>query len=805
MKNRTWFCVGVMLATVLVSAAAVWALPPNSAEIDAARRTAARWFDGASASESAPAASVFVEQNYNPLRINYGHGGKIRIGETVYERGLFCHAASDLIIRLPSPGKTFRAEVGVDNNLTYGNGTVVFQVTGENIAWESPICRGAEAPRPVEVALGGQTEFHLVVSPTEDGISHDQANWAEAQVELENGEIVWLDGLPIIEKQTPAEMADYPFSFVYDGKSSREFLKNWKLDRSTETIERDKTRRTLVFRSDDGLLEARCVAVTYADYPHMEWTLYFKNIGDKETAILEKINALDTAFIKPEWSDFTIHHPFGSAAQKNDYLPRTTTLAAGQTLRSAGGEGKPSKRDWPYFNIETTPGSGLILAVGWPGQWASSMTAQEDGTLAVVAGQETFHAALRPGEEVRSPLIVVQPWYEPGWIAAQNVWRSWMLDYNVPRGADGSVVASQMGGCSSHWFVEMGTADTQCQLQFIDRYIEEKIRLDYWWMDAGWYPCGGSWPNTGTWEPDMKRFPKGLAEINAYLKERGRYNVVWFEPERVAPHTWLSDEHPEWCANGKEGGLLNLADPDALDWVIEHFNRFVTEQQVGLYRQDFNIDPLSAWQKWDGNDPKRQGMTENAHVVGYLKFWDSLLDRHPGLRIDSCASGGMRNDLESMRRAVPLHRSDYILEPTGQQNHTFGLSFWIPIHGSCHRAVCDYDFRSCHFPCVNLLYDMRDSKLPYDLVRRNIQKWENWVAPYYTGDFYPLCAACEAEDVWVGWEFWSPEKQKGVIQMFRRADSDYVKGQFRLGGLVRDAVYTVTWRSSSWASCRTEK
>jgi alpha-galactosidase len=32
---------------------------------------------------------------------------------------------------------------------------------------------------------------------------------------------------------------------------------------------------------------------------------------------------------------------------------------------------------------------------------------------------------------------------------------------------------------------------------------------------------------------------------------------------------------------------------------------------------------------------------------------------NPQLRIDSCASGGRRNDLETMRRAVPLWRSDY--------------------------------------------------------------------------------------------------------------------------------------------------
>jgi alpha-galactosidase len=42
--------------------------------------------------------------------------------------------------------------------------------------------------------------------------------------------------------------------------------------------------------------------------------------------------------------------------------------------------------------------------------------------------------------------------------------------------------------------------------------------------------------------------------------------------------------------------------------------------------------------------------------------------------IDTCASGGHRNDLETLRRSVPLLRSDYIMEPIGQQCHTYTLS-----------------------------------------------------------------------------------------------------------------------------------
>ena len=49
--------------------------------------------------------------------------------------------------------------------------------------------------------------------------------------------------------------------------------------------------------------------------------------------------------------------------------------------------------------------------------------------------------------------------------------------------------------------------------------------------------------------------------------------------------------------------------------------------------------------------------------------------------------GGRRNDLETLRRAVPLLRSDYQAfdgNPAyapGNQGHTYGLSSWIPYYG----------------------------------------------------------------------------------------------------------------------------
>jgi alpha-galactosidase len=274
--------------------------------------------------------------------------------------------------------------------------------------------------------------------------------------------------------------------------------------------------------------------------------------------------------------------------------------------------------------------------------------------------------------------------------------------------------------------------------------------------------------------------------------------VLWFEPERVAPDTWLTKNHPQWIFGGEGGGLLNLGNLDARNWVIEHMSRLIEEQGIDLYREDFNIDPLSYWR---GNDaPDRQGITENLHVQGHLAYWDELRRRFPDNLIDSCASGGRRNDLETLRRAVPLLRSDYQSVGvgrtpesfTGNQGHTYGFSSWAPYCGT--GVICDnaYEVRSHLTPALGMVTgssgnpDQMNSQL-----HRHMADWKA-VADEFYGDYYPLTDYSLSEGAWMAWQFNRPEVGRGMVQAFRHKDSPYESLRVKLQGLDQDAVYTLT-------------
>jgi len=606
------------------------------------------------------------------------------------------------------------------------------------------------------------------------------------------------------------------FSFSYDGKGGAELLPGWKQERSSRKLDDQRTERRVLWTDPTTGLEVRCVGIEYQDFQAVEWTVYFKNTGKANTPILQGIQALDLGFQRSQDGEFVLHGTKGDWCTLESFQPFHQTLEPKASRRFAPFGGRPTNAAFPYYNLQM-PGGGVLLAIGWPGEWAGSFVRDSDRGLHVTAGQELFHSFLKPGEEIRSPLIAMLFWKGADLVTAQNLWRRWMVAHNLPRTADGNLPPTQIVACSSHQFKEMTQANEENQKLFVDRYLEEGMKLDYWWMDAGWYPCGGEWVKTGTWEPDATRFPKGLRAVSDHARAKGVKTIVWFEPERVGdPNSWIGKNHPEWLLSKKaeippppQGGgfgsgpgtLLNLGNPEALKWLINHVDRTLTEQGIEFYRQDFNMDPLPFWRGADASD--RQGMTENLYVQGYLAYWDALRQRHPNLRIDSCASGGRRDDLETMRRAVPLIRSDYLFEPTSQQNHHFAFASWIPYHGAgfvvgqsaigfkVQDEIDPYAFRANMSPSLTLCYDMRRKDFDYELARRLFTQLKQ-IGPNYLGDFYPLTPYSLANDVWLAWQYDRPEAHEGLVQAFRRPDSDYEAARFKLRGLEAGARYIVT-------------
>ena len=574
-----------------------------------------------------------------------------------------------------------------------------------------------------------------------------------------------------------------PFSFTYDGKSSADLLPTWQAQYAEKQLDTHRLQRTLSFTDPKTGLLLRCIVVEYTDYPTVEWTLHFKNTGSGDSPILENIQALDNGFTRADKGEFTLHGNRGDDATALSYQPYDITLPPETVKRFSPVGGKSTHTGFPYFNLEW-PGQGAIVVLAWAGQWSAEFSRDNANGLRVRGGLELTHFKLHPGEEVRSPLAVVQ-FYKGKPVRAQNIWRRWMLAHNLPK-PDGKPPAPMLIMCDGNYFPGLLT-DEAGEKQFIDAYIREGIKPDYWWIDAGWYPTPGDWGTVGTWEVDKTRYPRGLRAISDYVHAQGMKLLVWFEPERASAGSWLAQNHPEWIIRGSNGGLVKLGNADAWNWVVKRFDGLLVSEGIDLYRQDFNMDPLSSWRAND--TPERQGITEIKHVTGYYAYWDELRRRHPNMLIDSCAGGGRRNDLETLRRSVPLLRSDDQFDPVAQQDHTYGLSSWVPFYGTGIRGD-EYAIRSSICPCFGIGVDVRQEGNDYALLRRMYSDWRK-VSKSMLADYYPLTPYSPSNNAWIGWQFNSPEEGEGVVQAFRRAENPDVSVRVKLHGLDPAAQYTV--------------
>ncbi|WP_329240012.1 alpha-galactosidase [Streptomyces canus] len=169
-------------------------------------------------------------------------------------------------------------------------------------------------------------------------------------------------------------------------------------------------------------------------------------------------------------------------------------------------------------------------------------------------------------------------------------------------------------------------------------------------IDAGWYDddAQGWWDAVGAWQPARGRFPGGIQEVLDAIRGHGMVPGLWLEPEVVGVRSPLADTLPPE-AFFRRGGLrvtehgrhhLDLRHPAArahLDAVVD---RLVGEWGVGYLKLDYNINIGPGTE--NGSESPGAGLL--GHHRAHLDWMSAVLDRHPGLVLENCGSGGLRMD-----------------------------------------------------------------------------------------------------------------------------------------------------------------
>lgn len=583
-----------------------------------------------------------------------------------------------------------------------------------------------------------------------------------------------------------------PFSFVYGGKDSDNFIRNWQYRAKRLKSTNSNVEETVYsyYDKQNGLM-VKCTVICFNDFNAVEWVLKFSNTSVLNSPLIEKVEVVNQHFKYNRKGAFILHHAKGSDMLSTDFMPIDDTLQISKSLKIMpdGIMGSSNKTAFPFFNIESPSSEGIMVAVGWTGKWYANVQQMDSNTVLLKSGMDRMKLTLYPDEEIRTPKICLLFWKGEDRMVGHNQFRQFILAHHTPK-IDGHFVEPPLsaalgwGGPSPCHFCECLTESYA--VAAVERFKQFDIVSEVCWVDAGWYKDGDEWwQGVGNWVADDKRFPNGLKPVSDAVHAAGAKFLLWFEPERVRKGTIFEKEHPEWLleypwTKGKDDlyrndtYLFDLGKNAARLWLTNYISDFIRKEGVDYYRQDFNtayfrLDPEESWKMKE--KPDRIGMSEIRYIEGLYAFWDSLLVRFPSLVIDNCASGGRRIDLETISRSIPLWRSDYdgAVDPNGYQNHTYGLNFYLPLHGINLSQSSQYDFLSSMSSAMVLIWDINSPGISVPQVQKCMNDFKR-LRPYYYGDYYPLTgtASLLRDDEWLAHQLNRPEKGDGIIMSFRR-------------------------------------
>lgn len=601
-----------------------------------------------------------------------------------------------------------------------------------------------------------------------------------------------------------------PFSFILDEQPSEEFLRSWRWSRTAPaSTDKDVVLRTFTYTDPRSGLEVVCDVKGYPEFRAVEWVLHFRNTSAENSGQLTRVKVADFDMVYPDAGALKIHYAEGNKISKADYAPRTAEFRTEQPLHIEPHGGRSSEEAFPFFNLESEASrQGVMVAVGWTGTWFADLEKRDPSRLTLAAGMLNTDLYLYPGEQIRTPSVALMFWSGDR-MNGHNRFRRLVLAHHS-RKVDGSPfypLCSAFNYRDPQPCGEYSCLTADWAVAMVRRYSMFELTPDVFWLDAGWHTGAGdfrhgkSWANTtGNWTVDRERFPEGLKPVSDAVHETGAKFMVWFEPERVVKGTQWATEHKEWMLDTEwpEGSeqstwyLFDLGNDAACDWLCKYYGDLIEENGIDYYRQDFNMLPAGYWR--DADEPGRSGIKEIRHIENLYKFWDYLLDRFPGLLIDNCASGGKRLDWESIGRSAPLWRSDYYHydDPDGYQCHTYGLNFFLPIHGTGILLPDQYSFRSSLSSALQCNWKVTEPGVSVLDMQQRIREYRD-IREYYYEDYYPLSGTGDltGSDVWLAYQMHRPSDDSGIVVAFRRQDAPDAEYTVRLGGLTPDASYTL--------------
>ena len=169
-------------------------------------------------------------------------------------------------------------------------------------------------------------------------------------------------------------------------------------------------------------------------------------------------------------------------------------------------------------------------------------------------------------------------------------------------------------------------------------------------LDDGWFGRrDDDTTSLGDWTVDRRKWPDGLHPLIAHVRKLGMTFGLWVEPEMVNPDSDLYRAHPDWALGpadqvlGRHQMVLDMGRAEVREYLFHRLSALLTEYPI-------------EYLKWDHN--RLLPVVDAAQTRGVYDLLDRLRTAHPGVEVESCASGGGRIDAGILARTHRVWLSD---------------------------------------------------------------------------------------------------------------------------------------------------
>jgi hypothetical protein len=480
-------------------------------------------------------------------------------------------------------------------------------------------------------------------------------------------------------------------------------------------------------------LEATWRVREHPDTRAVECSGSVRNAGRAAFEGIRELRTLDLRLgLAEAWGEPFARTVNGARYVTGSFPPDDFRVRDCQLLRMWGGDfgplyvsalpdGRSSGQSLPCLVLSGEHGDrGLAMFYEWSGLWhfeveQSPSPASLDWPwgLRITAGVWGLALELRPGEELPLPNLLITG-FEGDLDAGGNALRRHVARHVSPL-LNGEPALPPVS--FNHWFsyeddfttAKLGPTAEACA----------DAGVEYFCVDAGWFP-GGFRRGIGNWSgPDPTKFPDGVSAFSDWLAQLGMRYGTWFELEFAHVESELYRAHPEWFLpgprispwlrvgrdfsydddiradhesnSGERYALLDLGQAEARHWCIDRIVEAYERWGVRWIRWDFNQQPRPHWDLSAAEG--RIGINQVRHVQGFYEIFDEIQRACPDLFIEQCASGGHRIDLGTVRRGHAFWMNDHTIHTDVIRAFQHGLNTVLPgIYADTNLCQERFDF-----------------------------------------------------------------------------------------------------------------